>query len=252
MKWILLPGFDGTGMLFAPLLRALPPEVEPVVVAYPADRTCSADELVGMVLAHLPQSEPCVLIAESFSGPIALNAAARHPKPPAAVVLCASFAQCPLPRILIAILRFCGTVLTRTRPPRWLVRRYLLGEAEEEVVALFYRAIGGVSPRVLAHRFSVLLEFDAGFAPPTLKSPLLYLQAGGDRLVKARHFEILQRRYPQTHLERIESPHLILQVQPQASIRAISEFLARLQPGAPDPAKNLFSPPGGSWFSGAT
>jgi pimeloyl-ACP methyl ester carboxylesterase len=241
MKWILLPGLDGTGILFAPFLRALPPGIEPVVVVYPADRTCSADELVGIVLAHLPQSEPCVLIAESFSGPIALKAASRHVMPPAAVVLCASFAQCPKPRVLIATLKSCGTALTRMRPPRWLVRRYLLGDAAEEVVALFYHALGGVSPRVLAHRFSVLLEFDGGFAPLALKSPLLYLQAGGDRLVKPRNFEIVQRRYPGAHLERIASPHLILQVQPQASVQAISEFLAGLKAGAPAGQKSLFT-----------
>ena len=233
MKWILLPGFDGTGILFAPLLRALPPGIEPAVVADPADRISTADELVEARSARLPQNEPCVLIAESFSGPIALKAASRHVMPPAAVVLCASFAQCPPPRILIAILRFCGTALTRTRPPCWLVRRFLLGDASEEVVALFYHALGGVSPRVLAHRFSVLLEFDEGFVPAALNFPLLYLQAGEDRLVKARNFEIVQRRHPETHLQRIESPHLILQVQPQASVRAISEFLARLQPGLP-------------------
>jgi hypothetical protein len=58
MKWILLPGFDGTGMLFAPLLRALPPGIEPVVVSYPADWACSAEELVGIALAHLPANEP--------------------------------------------------------------------------------------------------------------------------------------------------------------------------------------------------
>jgi len=117
------------------------------------------------------------------------------------------------------------------RPPRWLVRRYLLGSAAEEVLDLFYRAIGGVSPRVLAHRFSVLLNFDACFVPTGLNFPLLYLQAAEDRLVKARNFKIVQQRYPETHLETIASPHLILQVQPQASARAISEFLARLQPG---------------------
>jgi pimeloyl-ACP methyl ester carboxylesterase len=252
MKWILLPGFDGTGILFAPLLRALPPQIEPVVLAYPPDRISTADELVEVVLARLPQNEPCVLIAESFSGPIALNAAARHQKTPVAVVLCASFVQCPLPRVLSAILRFCGRASTGMRPPRWLVRRYLLEEAEEEVFALFYRAIGEVSPRVLADRISVLLNFDQGFVPPALKFPLLYLQAAKDRLVKARNFEIVQRRYPEAHLERIESPHLILQVQPEASVRAISEFLARLEPGPPKPAKNLFSTAGGSWFSGAT
>jgi pimeloyl-ACP methyl ester carboxylesterase len=238
MNWILLPGFDGTGRLFAPLLRAMPPGIDPVVVAYPADRTCSAEELVEVVLARLPESEACVFVAESFSGPIALKAAARLKKPPAAVVLCASFAQCPLPRILIAVLKSFAIACGRTRPPSWLVRRYLLGEAEEDVVALFYRAIGEVSPRVLTDRFSVLLEFDEHFAPPTLKCPLLYLQAGKDRLVTARNFEIVQRRYPGTHLERVESPHLILQVQPQASVRAISQFLAGIKLGAKESIRN--------------
>lgn len=183
------------------------------------------------MLARLPANEPFVLIAESFSGPIALQAAAQR-QTPEAVVLCASLAQSPLPRSLIGILRYCGIAFGVKRPPRWLVRRYLLCGADEEVVALFYRAIGEVSPRVLAGRFSVLLEFDEHFAPPTLKCPLLYLQAGKDRLVTARNFEILQRRYPEAHLETLESPHLILQVQPQASIRAISQFLAPTQRGA--------------------
>lgn len=233
MKWILLPGFDGTGMLFAPLLRALPPGVEPVVVPYPADRICSADELVEIVLAHLPQSGPFVLIAESFSGPIALNAAVRHPVPPSAVVLCASFVHCPRTRLLITMLKLCRTILTGA-PPRWMIRRYLTGDTPEEVVALLYRAIGAVNPRVLTRRFSVLLDFDEGFVPPALKFPLLYLQAGGNRLVKPRNFAIVQRRYPETVLQKIDSPHLILQLQPQASVRAISEFLTRLRPAAPD------------------
>ena len=240
MKWILLPGFDGTGMLFAPLLRALPPGIEPVVVAYPVDRACSAGELFGIVAASLPQSEPYVLIAESFSGPIALKAAARQQKPPVAVVLCASFVQCPPVRALIAMLGFCGPFLHARHPPRWVVRRYLLGGANEDVVALFYRAMSEVASRVLTHRFSVLLEFDESFAPPALKCPLLYLQAGRDRLVKPRNFEIAQRRYPETHLQRIESPHLILQVQPEASVGAISEFLARRPHGEPTHEKSLF------------
>jgi pimeloyl-ACP methyl ester carboxylesterase len=189
--------------------------------------------LADIVLAELPESEPWVLLAESFSGPIALRVAARHRNPPVAVILCASFVQCPLPRILIAALRFCGIAMFGTRPPGWLVGRYLLGEADEEVMALFYRAIDKVSPRVLAQRFSVLLEFDERFAPPVLKCPLLYLQASRDRVIKPRNFEIIQRRYPETQLQRIESPHLLLQVQPAAAVLAILQFLAGLRTGAP-------------------
>jgi pimeloyl-ACP methyl ester carboxylesterase len=252
MKWILLPGFDGTGILFAAFVRALPSGIEPVVVAYPADRACSADELVEIVLADLPENEPYVVVAESFSGPIAIKAAARMRRPPLAVVLCASFVQCPVPRILAAILRFLGSAVTLTRILRWLVRWYLLGDAEEEVVALFYRALEEVSPRVLTHRLSVLLEFDENIAPATLKCPLLYVRATKDRLVGARNFSIVQRRYPEVKLERIESPHLILQAQSEASVRTILLFLAGLQPQAIEPPKNSFPRAGGSWFSGAT
>jgi pimeloyl-ACP methyl ester carboxylesterase len=124
------------------------------------------------------------------------------------------------------LLTLCGFVFGGLRPPRWLVRRYLLGEAKEDVVALFYHAIGGVPARVLARRFSVMMEFDAHFAPPQLKVPLLYLQAGRDRLVKPRSYQSIQRRYPDARVERIDSPHLILQVRPEAAVRAISQFLA--------------------------
>ena len=38
----------------------------------------------------------------------------------------------------------------------------------------------------------------------------------------------------------------------KAALAVIAEFPARLPPAAPQPAKNLFSTAGGSWFSGAT
>jgi sigma-B regulation protein RsbQ len=227
MRWVLLPGFDGTGMLYAPFLQALPPEVAPVVLRYPTDRICSANELLGIVLSHLPENEPYILIAESFSGPIALRASALHPKPPVALVLCASFAKCPLPRVVM-MMRIFGSVLVRCRPPRWLVRRYLIGKAPEELAALFYSAISAVSPHVLAHRFTVLLEFNEEYASVCSKSPLLYLQAGQDRLVSKRNVCLLQRRYPTAQIERIESPHLMLQARPDAAVRAILSFIARL------------------------
>ena len=80
--------------------------------------------------------------------------------------------------------------------------------------------------------------FNEGFAPATLRCPLLYLQAGKDRLVKARNLGVLQRRYPGVQVERIESPHLILQVEPEASVRAILEFLAPMQSGARKSIRN--------------
>jgi pimeloyl-ACP methyl ester carboxylesterase len=225
---ILLPGFDGTGVLYGPLLRALPPEIMPTVVGYPLDRACSADELLDIALRSLPKSEAYVLVAESFSGPIALRVALQ--RAPEALVLCASFARYPLPRPLIAALAMLGRTIFRFRPPEWFVRRYLLGDAPSDVLDLFYAAIAMVSPDVLAHRFSVLLQFNERYTPGEILFPILYLQATRDRLVGAHNARFLQRQYPHVRVERIDSPHLLFQAQPQPALRAILAFLDRGEP----------------------
>lgn len=244
MRWVLLPGFDGTGILFEPFLRSLPAGVVAQVVIYPTDRVCSADEFAQIALAVLPKSEPYVLIAESCSGPIALKISIMHPLPPVAIVLCASFATCPVSRGLIAMLDFCGGLLCRFRLPRWAVKRYLLAGASDEVLSLFYTAINSMPPRVLASRFGVLRAFDASFAPRSINQPMLYLQATRDRIVAAQNGHLIQQRYPHVRMERIDSPHLILQSQPQAAARAVSAFVAWASPpavsrGVPPPVSDF-------------
>jgi len=103
----------------------------------------------------------------------------------------------------------------------------LIGEAPDDVVALFYTAIAAVSPRVMAHRFAVLLELNEERTLDKLNCPLLCLQATQDRLVGTRNALFLQARYPAVRIERIDAPHLLLQVQPEAGLRAILRFLSR-------------------------
>lgn len=62
---MLLPGMDGTGIFFEPLLRALPAELDAHVVAYPPAEPLGYDELLSVVESALP-AEPFVLMAESF------------------------------------------------------------------------------------------------------------------------------------------------------------------------------------------
>src|ERR1051325_2082913 len=94
---VLLPGLDGTGTLFRPLLDHLPPELHPLVVTYPPEEPIGYDELLPRVLDHLPTSTPFVLLGESFSGPLALMVAARSPTGLRVVIVCASFVRNPLP-----------------------------------------------------------------------------------------------------------------------------------------------------------
>jgi len=58
-------------------LRALGPDVRAEVVSYPLDHELGYDELEALVHSHLTGVESTVLVAESFSGAIAMRLAAE-------------------------------------------------------------------------------------------------------------------------------------------------------------------------------
>src|SRR5438034_9685590 len=70
---VLLPGLDGTGSLFSPLLAELPRDLHTKTVSYPNDKALSLDEHARWVIRQLP-TDRAVLLAESFSGLVALRA----------------------------------------------------------------------------------------------------------------------------------------------------------------------------------
>ena len=76
---LLLPGLDGSGVMFRPLLRHLPSHFNPVVVTYPRNQPLGYNQLLPIVMAAIPGNSTIVLLGESFSGPLALMAASRCP-----------------------------------------------------------------------------------------------------------------------------------------------------------------------------
>ena len=61
MKLVLLPGMDGTGILFLPLLQGLTPFVEIPIVSYPVDKHLHYPQLCELVEQQLPTNEPFAL-----------------------------------------------------------------------------------------------------------------------------------------------------------------------------------------------
>ena len=70
LRLVLLPGMDGTGILFEPLLEALPQAWEAEVVQYPPDKALGYEALLDIVERAIPIDGPFVLVGESFSGGI--------------------------------------------------------------------------------------------------------------------------------------------------------------------------------------
>ena len=228
---LLLPGLDGTGELFGPLVAALAARgVSASALRYPTQERLSYDALVARVLSALPPA-PFVLVGESFSGPIALRVARARPAGLQGVVLAASFVRRPVPRVLGPLARLGFSLPAPGLGLRWILAGR---DAEPELIEGLQAALRQVSSKVLAHRLRQILSLDAREDFLACPVPLLYLAGSQDRLVSPRVGVRLQRRRPDLRLVTFPSPHLVLQRHAEGAADAIAEF-AR-QDRSPEPA----------------
>jgi pimeloyl-ACP methyl ester carboxylesterase len=218
---------DGSGDFFDGLCRELPPHWKMPVVRYPSDQPLSYGELARFVRAVLPNDGPFVLLAESFSGPVAIQVAASRPNGLVGVVLCATFARNPRP-----VLRPLQG-LTRWAPvrsvPMGLLSRCLLGtEANASWAERIRQAIGKCSDAVLRERARAVLLVDVRSQLADIRVPVLYLQATIDRVVSAEALVEMQRVLPGIQVAQIDGPHFLIQVRPGPCAERIVIFAERL------------------------
>jgi len=225
---VLLPGLDGTGMLFRPLLAHLPPDLSPLVVTYPTHELLGYGELLPRVFDALPTSAPFVLLAESFSGPLALMAAARKPVGLRGIILCASFVCNPLPAGSVLLRHVVRGFCFRVAPGFARTWALLGGYATPTLRRLSCEAIDAVSPHVLAHRVRAVLNVDVRRELEACRVPVLYLRGTHDRVVSRRNGDEVAARSSSARVEEIPAPHFVLQAQPAAAAAAVSKFLAAL------------------------
>lgn len=225
MTLVLLPGMDGTGRLFTPLTAALPRWIRPVVVPYPPDRPLDYGGHLEIVRRAIRDDEPCVLLGESFSGPLALMAAAEERPAVRGVILCASFIRSPMPAPL-SRLSFLVTPATVNLVPWSIRRRMILGQDGSEAGRKLLDSIHGtVSRRVMATRARSILELDCSDALRDCTVPLLYIAASRDRIVTRASLDLIRRVRPDVVVAEIDGPHLILQESPVTAARIIGEFM---------------------------
>ncbi len=230
---VLLPGLDGTGLLFAPLLSVLPPDFTAAVVKYPPNEVLPYSQLLPYIREAIPWDMPYTLVAESFSGPLALQFAAAQPENIRAIVLVASFVTSPLHPLL----KWAGSLMPESwmkiPPSESLLRKFLLGDdCPPVLVDSLAQAIQSVRPEVLAHRIRSVLEVDAKAALQACQKPILYLLAGQDKVVGKRGWETITALKPNVTTVALDGPHLLLQRNPREAIAAIEQFLQQLEPKA--------------------
>ena len=218
---VLLPGLDGTGELFGPLLQALGDDSPTSVVRYGSELTF--DEYVESAGKALP--DRCVVIAESFSGPVAIALAARHPANIRGLVLCATFAISPF-RTLLGATRFVPKRLFRPTPllPS-VVNHFCFNGASIAVRPSPVAVVSTVPPAIMRARLACLATTDVRPLLPNIATPVLYLRASNDRIVSSRRSLELTSLLPDVKVTEIDGPHLLLQARPRECAAAITDFV---------------------------
>ncbi len=228
---VLLPGLDGTGLMFRPLLDALPPDLDRVVIDYPPATFRPCRDLADLAASLIPAGREVVVLAESYSGLVCLELLRRGLPQIKAVVFAACFTASPRPLLLRLARLLPLAAILRVPPPTCLVRRYCLGRnATPSAVRQLRDALRAVRPVVLARRLSELA--DARSLPQVIALPCCYIQATEDRLVPRGAIKAFEAMAADLDIRRVEGPHFILQARPRECAEIIGAFLRR-QTGAP-------------------
>jgi len=225
---VLLPGLDGTGLLFKPLVAALPAAITPTIVPYPGDRHLTYQQLLPLALKALPQSNPFILLGESFSGPLAAMIAAERPKNLVGLILCASFVTKPWRFVSPAIPILARGPIFNLYMPYKRIRARLGGYSTPERRSLIEQMHKLVPPHVFASRVRMVFNVDAREALRSCDVPMLYLKAARDIVVPGRNLRVVQQIKPGVQVVTIGSSHMILQRHPIEAAEAISAFASSL------------------------
>ena len=221
MRTMVLPGLDG-GTRMLSRFRDLAPSTHDVsLLELPVD-LWSYESLVDHFAERVCEERPCCLVAESFSGPLAVMLAAANPQSVAFLVLVASFVASPVP-VFARCLPW--SILFRIPFAATAARRYLLGPAcDAKLAGEFSQSIRSVSSRILANRLREIIQVNVRELLRQLQCPIIYLRPTNDAIVPAHCIDAIRQLRPDIAFHTIEGPHLILETKPAEAWERITDF----------------------------
>jgi pimeloyl-[acyl-carrier protein] methyl ester esterase len=218
---LLLPGLDGTGKLLDRFVALTPAGLSCEVIAY-QDNFASLDEYVNVVKARLGAGAPTVLVAESFSGPIAAQIASRCRDQIAGVVFAASFVK-PPHAALLNLAEISPTLLFNLMRET-LVNHFCANGVHDKVVLDEAKAVVGALASEVIKRRLMLLGSLAKLRLAPIDIPVLSLRATRDRLITKTATSSIANTFPKTLSIDVDSPHFLLQTRPEQCWRHIEKF----------------------------
>lgn len=223
MKLILLPGMDGTGCLFKPLLNALPDHIENIVISYPNKEHLNYHELEQYVFDKLPMDDDYYVLAESFSGPIGYLLTKRNLTHMKGVFFVATFLKDPRRGLINLIHLLPLSLLPRIPLPKFVITKYLLDHnADANTISLLKETLKQVDGSILSFRLRQISRLSLNLEK--IRIPSYYIQALDDKLVSPQNLDTFTEICTQLKILKLKGPHFILQTHPGDC----AEFIANI------------------------
>jgi len=183
---ILVPGIDGTGLLFYRQLPLLAPRYA-VTATRLRDDARSMDELVADLHRTVSAAAdgPVTLLGESFGGALALSYALAHPERIGRLVILNSFAHFGSPaRLWLGYHLLRATPWGMMRLVRQLNSRRMHSPGTDTgEIRRFLELMRNTTREGYLSRLRILRDYDVRDQLPALQVPVLYLAADRDVLV---------------------------------------------------------------------
>ncbi len=220
---VLLPGLDGTGAFFGPLLRALPQHMKTGVIDYPSLPIMSYEDLSVHAAGRFPNG-PVIVLGESFSGPVATLLASQFPGRVKGLILASSFVSAPRPRWLSHFLYVPGfECLAKT-----FACFALLGfRHAPENAALAQKIIPALPPALIQSRVALALAADYSQVLRHCRCPMLIIHGTQDLLVPPRYVNKVAQLRADATVCRFKGPHMLLQTAPAECAAQIAAFVLK-------------------------
>lgn len=225
MKLILLPGMDGTGELFEDFLSDLG-KIEHLIISLPPSGNQDYDSLLAHVKTRLPNQD-FLLLAESFSGPIAAKLAFETIDNLKGVIFVGSFLSAPNKFVLSLASFLPIKALSKFPFSKFALRKLMLGsDASASLLIKFQNTVASVPSKILKARFRAMKNLV--LPSSTSKIPVFYLSGSEDRLVHLSKISEFRQCFPALEHRQIEGPHFLLQASPSACSGVVREILSLL------------------------
>lgn len=239
MMILLLPGADGTGVLFKPFIEVLEAAIDterfskslkPISIAIinlnhdefgnPLEQKLSEQ---ATRIENEYEGQSVVVIAESYSGLLAYELLSRQQLDIVHVIFVASFLKSPSKLTAIAAKLspdWLKGVMQVAPSPVW--GGVLFGRWQTmELRTLFMQALAQTPKELLQQRLAIIASAQA--PNKTIDVPCLYLQAKQDNLVSANNIDIFRQVFTDFSNIAVEGTHFLLQTNPEKVWSVIKE-----------------------------